>query len=65
MAGYLVLESFHKALNPLLDFTDALSGEEYVSVSYLKPVLQLFNEEVLNHDNDDSELTKRQRSLNI
>lgn len=53
-----ILESLHKALNPLLDFTDALSGEDYVSVSYLKPVLHLLNEEVLKHNDDDTELTK-------
>lgn len=38
-----VLESVSKKLGPLLDFTDALSGEDYVNVSYVKPVLQLFN----------------------
>lgn len=38
-----VLESVHKALRPLLDFTDALSGEDYVTVSCTKPVLFLFN----------------------
>ncbi len=53
-----VLESVCKALNPLAEFTDALSGEEYVSVSYLKPVLHLFSEEVLKPLADDSELTK-------
>nr|XP_054603768.1 E3 SUMO-protein ligase ZBED1-like [Nothobranchius furzeri] len=53
-----VLESVHKALNPLVDFTDALSGEAYVSVSCVKPVLQLFNEEVLKPDDTDTELTK-------
>lgn len=53
-----VLESVHKALNPLADFTDALSGEAYVSVSCVKPVLQLFNEEVLKPEDDDAELTK-------
>uniref|UniRef100_A0A9J7ZG55 Uncharacterized protein n=1 Tax=Cyprinus carpio carpio TaxID=630221 RepID=A0A9J7ZG55_CYPCA len=53
-----VLESVCKALNPLADFTDALSGEKYVSVSYLKPVLHLFSEEVLKPVADDSELTK-------
>lgn len=36
-----VLESVKKALSPLRDFTDALSGENYVSVSYLKPMLHL------------------------
>lgn len=31
------LESVSKTLGPLLDFTDALSGKDYVSVSYVKP----------------------------
>lgn len=53
-----VKEFVHKALNPLVDFSDALSGWAYVSVSYLKPVLQLFNEKVLKPEVDDSVLTK-------
>lgn len=36
-----VLESVSKALKPLQEFTDALSGEDYVSISYLLPVLHL------------------------
>lgn len=53
-----VLESIHKALNPLVEFTDALSGEAHVSVSCVKPVLQLFNTEVMKPGEDDTELTK-------
>ena len=53
-----VLEAVSKALSPLVDFTDALSGEQYVSVSYLKPVLHLLNEQVVKVQEDDSELTK-------
>ncbi|KAL6485907.1 hypothetical protein MHYP_G00052990 [Metynnis hypsauchen] len=53
-----VLESIHKALHPLLDFTDALSGEEYVSISYLKPVLNLLATSVLAQDQDDTDLTR-------
>ncbi|KAK0151882.1 Zinc finger BED domain-containing protein 4 [Merluccius polli] len=52
-----VLESIHKALHPLLDFTDALSGEEYVSISYLKPVLHLLATSVLAEDQEDTDLT--------
>ena len=36
------LESKNQAVKPLQDFTDALSGESYVSVSCIKPVLHLF-----------------------
>ncbi|XP_043084848.1 E3 SUMO-protein ligase ZBED1-like [Puntigrus tetrazona] len=53
-----VLESVNKALSPLVEFTDALSGEQYVSVSYLKPVLHLFSEQVLKPQDDDTQLTK-------
>ncbi|XP_040278097.1 E3 SUMO-protein ligase ZBED1-like [Bufo bufo] len=55
-----VLESMNKTLSPLLEFTDALSGEEYVSVSTVKPVLHLLNTTVLPlaDDDIDTELTK-------
>ncbi|XP_051816727.1 E3 SUMO-protein ligase ZBED1-like [Acanthochromis polyacanthus] len=57
-----VLESIHKALHPLLEFTDALSGEEYVSISYLKPVLHHLATSVLADDAEDTELTKSIKS---
>lgn len=53
-----VLESVHDALKPLLEFTDALSGESYVTVSYVKPVLHLFQTSLLAHQEDDSPLTQ-------
>ena len=53
-----VLESVHGALNPLLEFTDALSSENYVSVSYLKPMLQLFRTQILKPSDDETQLTK-------
>ncbi|XP_078023596.1 E3 SUMO-protein ligase ZBED1-like, partial [Epinephelus lanceolatus] len=53
-----VLESIHNALHPLLDFTDALSGKEYVSISYLKPVLHLLATSVLAEDQEDTDLTR-------
>ena len=53
-----VLESVHKALKPLLDFTDALSGEGYVTVSYVKPVLHLFHSSLLAIQEDDTALTQ-------
>lgn len=53
-----VLESVSKTLGPLLDFTDALSGEDYVSVSYVKPVLHLFNTSMLLMQEEDTDLTK-------
>ncbi|KAI2666742.1 E3 SUMO-protein ligase ZBED1 [Labeo rohita] len=53
-----VLEFISKALRPLTEFTDALSGEDYVSVSYLKPVLHLFNKTIVAPQEDDTQLTK-------
>ncbi|XP_026028480.1 zinc finger BED domain-containing protein 1-like [Astatotilapia calliptera] len=53
-----VLESVNQALHPLQDFTDALSGESYVSVSYVKPVLHLMKTSVLAEKEEDSNLTK-------
>ncbi len=52
-----VLESMNKALSPLMEFTDALSGEQCTSVSYVKPVLHLFNTQVLKPQDDDTQLT--------
>lgn len=37
-----VVESVNKVLSPLVEFTDAVSGEQYVSVSCLDPVLHHF-----------------------
>lgn len=53
----MVLESVTAALKPLQNFTDTLSGEAYVSVSYLKPVIHLLNTEVLNPKESDTKLT--------
>ncbi len=52
-----VLESMNKALSPLMEFTDALSGEQCTSVSYVKPVLHLFKTQVLKPQDDDTQLT--------
>ncbi|KAF3858811.1 hypothetical protein F7725_012012, partial [Dissostichus mawsoni] len=53
-----VLESINKAVKPLQEFTDALSGKSYVSVSYIKPVLHLFKTSLLQPEEEDAELTK-------
>lgn len=58
-----VLELVSKALSPLLEFTDALSGEQVVTISYLKPVMSLFNSEVLAVKCDDTELTKKIKEI--
>lgn len=53
-----ILESINKAVKPLQDFTDALSGEDYVSISYIKPVLHLFKTSLLLPAEEDTDLTK-------
>lgn len=40
-------ETIEKALKPLQDVTDAFSGEEYVVLSYVRPVLHQFNNSLL------------------
>ncbi|XP_045899560.1 uncharacterized protein LOC123967495 [Micropterus dolomieu] len=54
-----VLESVSKSLGQLLNFTDALSGVDYVSVSCVKPVLHLFNTSILLMQEEDTDLTKK------
>ena len=51
-----VLEAVEKAFKPLQDFTAALSGEDYVTLSYVRPVLHLFNTSLLAHDEEDTDL---------
>lgn len=57
-----VLESVSKALGPLQEFTDALSSENYISVSYVKPVLHLLNTKILAVEDEDTDLTKTIKS---
>ena len=52
-----VLESLNAALNPLSDFTDMLSAENYVSVSAVLPVLKILHTNVCNLSDDDTNLT--------
>ncbi|KAK0156302.1 Zinc finger BED domain-containing protein 1 [Merluccius polli] len=53
-----VLEAINKSLSPLIEFTDALSGEQYVSVSFVKPTLHLFNTSILAVQENDTDLAK-------
>ncbi|XP_051535847.1 zinc finger BED domain-containing protein 4-like [Myxocyprinus asiaticus] len=53
-----VLEAVNNSLSPLAEFTDALSGEQYVSVSYVKPVLHLFNNTIFEEKEGETELSK-------
>ncbi|XP_078020895.1 E3 SUMO-protein ligase ZBED1-like [Epinephelus lanceolatus] len=52
-----VLESVNAALKPATEFTDLLSGETYVTISSIKPVLKLLTEDVLKPSDEDTTLT--------
>lgn len=58
-----VLESVSKSLGPMLDFTDALSVDEYVSVSFVKPVIQLLNTSLLEMREENTDLTKNIKKM--
>lgn len=53
-----MLESVNKTLIPLMEFTNALSGEECL---YVKPVLHLPNNTVLRSVDDDTGTWRRRR----
>ncbi|XP_051568269.1 zinc finger BED domain-containing protein 4-like isoform X2 [Myxocyprinus asiaticus] len=54
-----VTEVVNNSLSSLAEFTDALSGEQYVSVSYyVKPVLHLFNNTNLAEKEGETEPSK-------
>ena len=51
-----VLTSVHKALQPFADFTDALSGDSYVTISSIKPTMSFIQDATMAAD-DDTTLT--------
>ena len=53
-----MLESINKALAPIADLTDIISGEDYVTVSTMKPLLHHISTKALAVENDDTELTR-------
>ena len=53
-----VLESINKALAPLAHLTDIISGEDYVTVSTIKPFLHHISTKALTIENDNTELTR-------
>ena len=57
-----VLETVQKALKPLQEFTDALSGENYVTLSYVRPVLHLFSMSTLAVMEGDTEFCRSIKS---
>ena len=52
-----VLELINKALAPLADLTDIISGEDYVIISTVKPLLHHICTKALAEESDDTELT--------
>ncbi|XP_035986530.1 zinc finger BED domain-containing protein 1-like [Fundulus heteroclitus] len=57
-----VWESMNEALAPLVDFTDSLSGESYVTLSYVKPVFHLLCSQHLHVSEEDTPLTKQMKT---
>ena len=57
-----VLTAMHQALSPLSSLTNMLSGEEYVTVSAILPMLKLIETKLLKDEAGDAQLTKDIRS---
>ena len=53
-----VLQSVDSALSPLSSLTDILSGEQYVTVSAVLPLLSLIENDILKASASDTPLTK-------
>ena len=53
-----VLKSIDCVLSQLTSLTDVLSGENYVTISALLPLMDLLNNTILKDDDDDTELTR-------
>ena len=57
-----VLESVSTVLRPLRQMTDFLSGEQYVTVSVVKPLLNHIFSNVLLHNEEDTTLSKEMKT---
>ena len=53
-----VLQSIDKAISPLSCLTDILSGEQYVTVSAVLPMLHILETDLLKVQEEDTQLTK-------
>ena len=53
-----VLQAIDSAISPLSSLTDILSGERYVTVSAILPMLHILDTDLLKEDITDTELTK-------
>ena len=52
-----VLQSVFAAIKPFQKITDLLSGEKRVTCSAIKPMIQLIQETMVNHQDNDTALT--------
>ena len=59
----MVLESVNAALSPVAEFTDFMSGEKYVSISAIKPLMRHLERVLLEEKEDESDLTNLERIL--
>ena len=53
-----VLNSIHKAISQLAGLTDILSGDDYVTISAVNPIVDLIEKKLLASQSDDTELSK-------
>ena len=53
-----VLESISKALSPIAELTDFLSGENHITISSVIPVLHNLKNKILVENDEDTSLTK-------
>ena len=51
-----VLESVDKVLSPLAELTDIMSGEMYITVSSIKPLLRHMTSDILVPKEDETQL---------
>ena len=56
-----VMSSIMKALKPLKDMTDALCGEQSVTISAVLPLLEDITSNLLMPTDDDTNLTKEMK----
>ena len=57
-----VLKAINNALSPLSEFTNVMSGEKYVTISAILPVMNLLKTAVLEEKTDDNPMTNELRS---
>ena len=57
-----VLKAINDALSPLSKFTDVMSGEKYVTISAIVPVMNLLKTAVLEEKTDDNPMMNELRS---